>query len=75
MLMDYFNNDNSDKEEVLLDLKMVKWSELKLSPRPLDLVTTVVEDDEGKVWLCASNLRLVESFTGNAEVKITFHFC
>ena len=74
MLMEFFDDDGSDKKEVLLDLEEVLIDQNAEIIRTEDTVQApsnrIIEEDEDEGWLCASNLPLVEPFTGTSEVKI-----
>ncbi|KAK3792998.1 hypothetical protein RRG08_032261 [Elysia crispata] len=74
MLMEFFDNDDSDEEEVLLDLEEVLTDQNGEIIRTEDIIQApsnrIIEEDEDEGWLCASNPPLVEPFTGTSEVKI-----
>ena len=67
MLMEFFDDDGSDEEEVLLDLEEVLIDQNGEIIRTEDIVQApsnrIIEEDEDEGWLCASNPPLVEPFT------------
>ena len=70
MLMEFFDDDGIDEEEVLLDLEEVLIDQNGEIIRTEDIVQAtsnrIIEEDEDEpdeVWLCASNPPLVEPFT------------
>ena len=59
MLMEFFDDDGSDEEEVLLDLEEVLIDQNGEIIRTEDIVqgpsNRIIEEDEYEGWLCASN--------------------
>ena len=64
MLMEFFDDDGSDEEEVLLDLEEVLIDQNGEIIRTEDIVQApsnrIIEEDEDEGCLCASNPPLVE---------------
>ena len=76
MLMEFFDDDGSDEEKVLLDLEEVlidpKWwnnQDWRYCQAPSN---RIIEEDEDEGWLSASNPPLVEPFT---MIGKSNHFC
>ena len=59
MLIEFFDDDGSDEEDVLLDLEEVLIDQSCEIIRTEDIVqgpsNRIIEEDEDEGWLCASN--------------------
>ena len=76
MLIEFFDDDGSDEEDVLLDLGEVLIDQSGEIIRTEDIVQApsnrIIEENEDEGWLCASNPPLVEPFT---MIGKSNHFC
>ena len=70
--MEFFDDDGSDEEEVLLDLEEVLIDQNGEIIRTEEIIQSpsnrIIEEDEDESWLCASNPLLVEPLVSKITV-------